>query len=134
MFSGMLDQTHQARPVLPSAMTPFQLLFGRSPRTSLDMLVPQMDDTETTGGFENFIEERRQNLREVREALEKIHGGREEARQRRNASIQRPSAGTRVVTGDLVLARESDSSLHRQGMWPVLVHESGLVRGRWCRR
>ncbi|CAN0574572.1 unnamed protein product, partial [Laminaria digitata] len=25
--------------------------------------------------------------------------------------------------GDLVLARESDSSLHRQGMGPKLVHE-----------
>ena len=53
-------------PSLPSAMTPFQLLFGRSPRTSLDMLVPQMDDTEATGGLENFIEGRRHNLREVR--------------------------------------------------------------------
>ena len=27
------------------------------------------------------------------------------------------------MTGDLVLARESDSSLHRQGMGPKLVHE-----------
>ena len=33
---------------LPSAMTPFQLLFGGSSRTSLDILVPQMDDAEAT--------------------------------------------------------------------------------------
>ena len=72
-------------PSLPSAMTPFQLLSGRSPRTSLDMLVPQMDDIETTGSLENFIEERRHDLREVREALERMHEHREKARQRHNA-------------------------------------------------
>ena len=27
------------------------------------------------------------------------------------------------MTGDLVLVRESDGSLHRQGMWPKLAHE-----------
>ena len=110
-------------PSLPSAMTPFQLLFGRSPRTSLDMLVPQMDDTEATGSLENFIEGRRHNLREVREELERMRDGREKARQHHNAAIQRPSAGTRVAKGDLVLARESDSSIHRQGRGPKLIHE-----------
>ncbi len=94
-------------------MTPFQLLFGRTPRTSLDMLVPQMDDKDTTGGLENFIDEHRHNLRDVREALGRMREQREKARQRHNASIQRPSAGTRIAAGDLVLARESDSSLQR---------------------
>lgn len=61
---------------------------------------------------------------EAREVLGRIHESREKERQRHNASIQRPSAGTRVATDDhLVLARESDSSLHRQGMGPNLVHE-----------
>ena len=55
-------------PSLPS-MTPFQLLFGRSPCTTLVMSVPQMDDTETTGGLTNFIENRRHNMRDVAEAL-----------------------------------------------------------------
>ena len=110
-------------PSLPSAMTPFQLLFGRSPRTTLDMLVPQMDDTEATGGLENFIEGRRHNLREIREALESMREEREKARQHHNAAIQQPSAGTRAARGDLVLAQESDSSLHRQRMGPKLVHE-----------
>ena len=45
------------------------------------------------------------------------------ARQHHNAAIQRPSAGTRVAKGDLVLARESDSSIHRQGRGPKLIHE-----------
>ena len=67
--------------------------------------------------------------RRPREALERIHQGREKARQRRNASIQRSSAGTRVVTGDLVLAKVSDSSLHRQGMGAKRVHEK--YTGPW---
>ena len=119
----MLDQTHRVRPVPTLRMTPFQLLFGRSPRTSLDMLVPQMDDTDATGGLDNCIEGHRHNLREVREALERMRGGREKARQHHNAAIQRPSAGARVTRRDLVLARERDSSLHRQGMGPKLAYE-----------
>ena len=78
-------------PALPSAMTPFHLLFGRSPRTTHDMLIPQMDDTEATGGLINFIENRRQNMREVAEALRNIHSDKEASRQRRNARISRSS-------------------------------------------
>lgn len=74
-------------PSLPSAMTPFQLLFGRSLCTSLDMLVPQMDDTEAIGGLEYFVEERRHNLRDVREALKRMREGRGKARQLRNSVI-----------------------------------------------
>ena len=110
-------------PALPSAMTPFQLLFGRSPRTTLDMLIPQVDDTEATGGLSNSIENRRHNMREVAEALKKIHEDKEASRQRRNAKISRSSPSVNVAEGDLVLARESDSSLFRQGMGPKLVHE-----------
>ena len=110
-------------PSLPSAMTPFQLLFDRSPRTSPEMLVPQMDDTKTTGDLENFIEKRCHNLRKVREALERVCEHREKARQRHNASIGRHSAGTRVAVSTLVFARERDSSLHRQRMEPKLVRE-----------
>ena len=104
-------------------MTPSQLLFGRNPHTSLDMSLPQVDGMEATNGFENFIEERQHNLREVRKALERVYEGREKEQQCRNESIQPPSAGTRVVTGDLVLASASDYSLHRQGMGPNLIHE-----------
>lgn len=38
-------------PTLPSAMTPFQLLFDCSPHTFLDMFVIQMDDTAASGVF-----------------------------------------------------------------------------------
>ena len=99
-------------PFLPSTMTPFDLLFG--PRTSFNMLVPQMDDTEVTRGLENFIGGCRHSLREVWQALERLREGREKARQLHKATIQRPSAGTRAAKGDLVLARESDSLIHLQ--------------------
>ena len=89
-------------PSLPSAMTSFQLLFGRSLRTTLDMLVPKMDDTEATGGLSNFIENRTHNMREVAEALKKLHEDKEVARQRRNAGISRPYAGVNVAEGNLV--------------------------------
>ena len=108
---------------LPSTMTPFQPLFGRSTRTTLDMLVPQMDDTEATGGLSNFIESRRHNMREVAEALKKLHEDKGVARQRHNAGISRPAARVNVAVGDLVLARESDSALFRQEMGSKLVHE-----------
>lgn len=104
-------------------MTPFQLLFCRSPRTSLVLLVPQIDDTDETGGIGNFIGRHRHNLREVRDAFEKMREGRKHARQRHNAAIQRPFTGMRVAEGDLVLAPESESSLHRQGIGPKLVYE-----------
>ena len=78
-------------PALPSAMTPFQLLFDRSPRTTLDMLIPQMDDTEATGGLSSFIKNSRHNMRKVAEALRKIHKDKEAPRQRRNARISRSS-------------------------------------------
>ena len=106
-----------------NAVTAARLLPLANPRTFLDMLVPQMDETEATGGLENFIEGRRHNVQEVREALERIREGREKVRQHHNAAIQRPLAGARVARGDLVLARERDSSLHQQGMGPKLVHE-----------
>ena len=110
-------------PSPPSAMTPFQLLFGHSLRTALDVLVPQMNDTETTGVLTNFIENRRHNMRNVAEALEKIHESRVKTRQRRNAEIRRLSSAVGSIHGDLVLARGSGSSLFSQGIGPKLVHE-----------
>ena len=48
-------------PTLPNNMTPFELLFGRKPRISLDTLVPQIDATDVSGGLDSFVESRRQN-------------------------------------------------------------------------
>ena len=110
-------------PALPSAMTPFQLLFGRSPRTTLDMLIPQMNDTEAIGGLSNFIENCRRNMRDAAVAPREIHDYMEASRQRPNARISRSSPSVNVSGGDLVLARESDSWLFGQGVGPKFVHE-----------
>ena len=56
-----------------TVLYPFEILFGRKSRTSLDTLdtlVPQIDDSEAAEGLENFIKQRRV-LREVRQVLEK---------------------------------------------------------------
>ena len=37
-------------PTLPCNMSPFEILFGRKPRTSLDTLVPQKDDSRGSRG------------------------------------------------------------------------------------
>ena len=110
-------------PSFPSAMTPFQLLFGRSPRIALHVKVPQTGDTETTRGLTNFIENRPHRMGEAMEALTMMHESRVKTREHRNADIRRPWSGVRPVEGDLVLARESESSLFRQAMRPTLVPE-----------
>ena len=116
-------------PSLSSTMTSCQLLFGCSPRTAFDVLVPQMDDTETTVGLSNFIENRRHNMREFAEEVKKIQESRVKTRQRRSMEIRRPSSGLGSVEDDLVLARESESSRFRQGMGPKLVYEK--LTGSW---
>ncbi|CAB1107819.1 unnamed protein product [Ectocarpus sp. CCAP 1310/34] len=50
---------------LPTYMTPFEFLFGRKPRTSLDSLVPLTDEMDQERGVDNFVERRKHNLREV---------------------------------------------------------------------
>lgn len=52
-------------------MSPFEVLFSLKPRTSLENLVPQTDDTDIIGSLDSFEKERRQGLREVWSVLEK---------------------------------------------------------------
>ena len=44
---------------LPSKMTAFELLFARRPRTSLDFLVPLLDNATQPGSLDNFVEQRK---------------------------------------------------------------------------
>ena len=108
---------------LPGNMSPFELLFGRKLRTTLDTLVPRVDDTELSGGLDAFIEHRRQMLREVRQALEKRHRDKLVIKIELNAQIARPSAGISVKPGDLVLVREAGSNIQRHNNKGKLEHE-----------
>lgn len=83
-------------PSLPADMSPFALLFGRKPRTTTDALVGR----------------HRQIRREIWQALEKRHRDRVESRQAANVRILRLSAGTATKSGDLLLVKEADSSVH----------------------
>ena len=114
---------------LPSNMTPFELLFGRPPRTSLDSLVPLDNEPDPAGDLDNFVERRKQNMREVRLALEKRHSAQVAAREKANQSIRRPSPAAAATPGSLVLVRESESSRHRDGRGKKLQHE--LYTGPW---
>ena len=109
-------------PSLPKNLSPFEMLFGRKPRTSLDSLLPRID-TDMEEGLDNFVETRRQYLREVRLVLEKRHSDRARARQRVNDTIARQSPGSTAAPGDLVLVRESDSNIQRNGLGGKLEHE-----------
>ena len=69
----MLGQTHyMLDPSLPSTITPFQLRFGRSARTTFGMLFPQMNDTEATGGLGYLIESLR--CRDITAVFRSKHG------------------------------------------------------------
>ena len=48
-------------------------------------------------------------------ALEKRQADKEKARAKANTLIKRPPAGASMRLGDLVMVRESDSALHRDG-------------------
>ena len=74
-------------------------------------------------GLDNFVETRRQHLREVRLVLEKRPLSRAQARQRANDAIVSQLPGSVSVPGDLVLVRESDSTIHRRGLGGKPQHE-----------
>ena len=78
---------------LPGKMSPFEILFGHKPRTTLDTLVPHMDDTEENGGLDALIEQRKKMLREVRQVLDRRHREKVAVRQKLHAQISRPFTG-----------------------------------------
>ena len=86
-------------------------------------LVQLPAETEQSGGLNNFVERRKQNLREVRVALEKQHSLRVTARARANAPISRPSAGVALEKESLVLVRESENSRHRDNRGRKFQHD-----------
>ena len=91
-------------PRLPGSPTPFKLLFGRDVRSQIDAVTPELDGSDFLqhGGIHNFVADRKEAWREVakvRDALLKRHEIRQHQRSRRNAGIQRASAGTKVKGG-----------------------------------
>ena len=110
-------------PSLPGNPTPFSLLFGREPHTQLDAITRNIDGTEFQGGLDTFVAERQQSFVEVREALKQRQADKDRQREASNANVRRASPGSQVKVGDMVMVRESDSSLGTQGTHPKLIHD-----------
>ena len=110
-------------PRLPGNMSPFEILLGRKPRTPLDTLTPQIDGADSAEGLDSFMERRQRVFNEVKSTMEKRYEEKVAARERENAKIGRTSPGTLAQVGDLVLVRESDSTLYRRGRGDKLEHE-----------
>ena len=83
-------------------MALFDLLFGRTPRMSLDSLEPLSEAAGQSGGLDNIVNRRKQNFLEVRLALEKGLNRRVTSRAYANAAILIPSAGVTDKRGSLV--------------------------------
>ena len=108
---------------LPGHLSPYQMMFGRSPRTPLDQLSPNLDNSGATLGLEPTVEETRRKHMEVTQALRKRQAEKNRHRDLRNAQILRTSPGAKTQVGDIVLVRESSSTLHRDGAHPKLAHD-----------
>ena len=134
--TGTLAAMRDAPPRLSGSPTPFELLFGRDVRSQIDAVTPELDGSDFLqhGGLHNFVADRKEAWREVtkvRHALLKRHEIRQHQRSRRNAGIQRASAGTKVKRGDLVMVQEADSALWHEGVHRKLAHENGQDRERF---
>ena len=114
---------------LPTKMTAFELLFGRNPRTSLDSLVPLLDDATQPGNLDDFVEQREQNCLEVRKVLGRRQAMRVAARKRVNAIINRSPLGVTTKAGHLVLVRKASTTRSREGCGNKLHHEK--YTGLW---
>lgn len=99
---------------LPRNLSSLEVLFGYESQTTFDTLVPFMDDTKLSGGLDAFIIQcSKQMLRELGQVLEKRHGHNVAVRQKICAHTWRLPAGVSVISGDLVLVKETRSNIHR---------------------
>ena len=110
---------------LPGHPTAFKLLFGREPRTQLDAVSPEAESPP----LHNMVEQQKQNLKEVQQLLTRRHQQREEAKLARNAEMVRQSVGIQAQVRDLMLVRESDSSLSSARVSAKPIHD--LWTGPW---
>ena len=117
---------------LPGKPTPFCPAFGRDARTQFDATHPEIDGGDSRGGMHNYVADKHQTYKEVRDvrvALLKIHEDRQKSRESRNAEIGQNSVGTSVVVGDKVPVKEAESVMAREGTHHKLAHEHWTLGG-----
>ena len=96
---------------------------GKSPRNLPRLVMLKSSATDRSGGLDNFVESRRQNFREIRQALEKRHQNKVNARLKANNKITRELEGTVAQSGDIILVKEPRSNVERNGSGGKLEHE-----------
>ena len=108
---------------LPTGVSPFEVLFGRQPRTQLDAISPQVDGGTSGMELVNFVEERKKRFKEVRELLERRNQSKEAECLKRNAQMKRKSIGEEAKIGMQLLVKEADNKLYGEGVGMSLVHD-----------
>eukprot|EP00752_Nemacystus_decipiens_P008157 g7296.t1 len=107
-------------PALPGGVSPYQILFGRPPRSHIDLLAQPLDAASFGQGLDRTVEEQ---LHMTQEILAKRQETLTRQRERHNAKVARESPGANAQAGDLVLVRETPVSLYRDSLHPKLAHE-----------
>jgi len=107
-------------PALPGGVSPYQILFGRPPRSHIDLLAQPLDAASFGQGLDRTVEEQHHMTQEI---LAKRQETLTRQRERHNAKVARESPGAKAQVGDLVLVRETPVSLYRDSLHPKLAHE-----------
>ena len=114
----MLDPT----PRLPSGGTRFWILFGRDACTNFDVLTPALDNDDSHAVLDTFMGENQQTFLELRGILNRQQEDKNRRRVRHNAAILRKPPGERAPVGGLVLVKEVDGQVAREGILAKLAH------------
>ena len=107
-------------PSLPGGASPYQILFGRPPRSHIDFLAQPLDDAAFGQGLERTVEAQHHLTQEI---LAKRQEVLTRQRERHNARIARESPGAKAKVGDWVLVHETAVSLHRDSLHTKLAHD-----------
>ncbi len=92
---------------LPGHISPYQMFFGRAPRTPIDELAPSLDNSYPALGLTPSVEETRRKHAEVAAALRKRQEEKNRHRDLRNSQTSRTSAGAKAqVTQRTVVASD----------------------------
>eukprot|EP00752_Nemacystus_decipiens_P011522 g10231.t1 len=85
-------------PALPGGVSPYQILFGRPPRSHIDLLAQPLDAASFGQGLDRTVEEQRHVTQEI---LAKRPETLTRQRERHNARVARESPGANAQAGEI---------------------------------
>eukprot|EP00752_Nemacystus_decipiens_P009968 g8890.t1 len=107
-------------PSLPGGASPYQILFGRAPRSHIDLLAQPLDSASFGHGLDRSVEEQHHMTQDILAKQQEVLNRR---RERHIARITRESPEAKAQMGDLGLVQESPVSFYRDSLHPKLAHE-----------